>query len=582
MFKTIRGLFFGLLIFTLSLFVKNQQIFAVESINSFYSRIEINQDTSLFITEQIEYTTTVSKHGIYRYIPITYNKDGQVEVLPISNIAVTDDSGVKIPFTRSTDNKFITLKIGDPDVTFSGDKVYVISYTVERGINKLEAYDELSWDITGEGWTIPIQKSSATIISKFADLKDVKCYSGPYGGNDGLCNFEAGQNQATFTYLEEINYGDNMTVVINFPKDNQLIFPTQNQLYILWLKYNWPIFLLPFPLLIIFILWYKKGRDIEFISQDVFNLDPNKPSQVQPIKFSHREPMVYEPLKDLTAGESGALIDGRVDTQDIVAEILELARKKYIKINVTEKKVLFSKTRDYSFQKLAETSKGLNEVQAYLFDELFKTGNLVSVSSLKGKFHTVISQARSKIQNSLFDKQIYTDKPIKAKSTAILLYVLMIGGLFFLYQFLLFPLGIYWPLVVLFIQAPLGLWLANSSSQKTAVGTNLWLQSRGLKATIKRGAWREKIKEKNLFIEEVLPFAVSLGVVNQLAKDMEDLNIKPPEYISTNGLATFAVADFVGGFSQEVGNSLSYNPSSSSSGGGFSGGGGGGGGGGSW
>ena len=28
-------------------------------------------------------------------------------------------------------------------------------------------------------------------------------------------------------------------------------------------------------------------------------------------------------------------------------------------------------------------------------------------------------------------------------------------------------------------------------------------------------------KEKNLFIEEVLPFAISLGVVDQLTKDME-------------------------------------------------------------
>ncbi len=90
-----------------------------------------------------------------------------------------------------------------------------------------------------------------------------------------------------------------------------------------------------------------------------------------------------------------------------------------------------------------------------------------------------------------------------------------------------------------------------------------------------------------MFIEEVLPFAVSLGVVNQLAKQMEALNIKPPQYISSTGLTTWNTAQFVSGFSSEVASGLSYNPSSSSSGGsgfsgGSSGGGGGGGGGGSW
>lgn len=582
MFKILRGLYFSFLVFVVSLFIGNQSIFAAESINSFYSRIEINQDTSLFISEQIQYTTTVSKHGIYRYIPISYNKNNQVEVLNISNIQVTNEEGFSIPFTRSTNRKFVTLKIGDPDITFKGEKNYVINYVVERGINKLENSSELHWDITGEGWEIPILQTSATIISNYADIIDTKCYSGGFGKNDGLCNFEAGTNQATFTYLKQINYGDNMTVTLNFPKESLLEFPTQKELYLLWLKHNWPIFLLPLPLLFILIRWYRKGRNFEFVSQDVYDLNPDKPFVFQSIRFFKRTPMVYEPLKSLTPGEAGALIDGKSDTQDVVAEILELARKKYLKINSKKSKILFFTSTDYSFEKLANSSEGLNKVQAYLFDELFKTGSNVSVSSLRGEFHTVITKAKLMLNNSLFNKQIFTEEPSKANAKGYGLFIIMLVALLLLYISSLIPLGITWPLFFLALQAPFGFYIASNMSQKTAVGTNLWLQSRGLKASIKRGAWREKIKEKNLFIEEVLPFAVALGVVDKLTKDMKDLDIKPPEYISNNGLATIAAADFVSGFSRDVGSSLSYNPSSSSSGGGFSGGGSGGGGGGSW
>ncbi|GIK83975.1 MAG: hypothetical protein BroJett025_05970 [Patescibacteria group bacterium] len=583
--KLLKSLLFGLAGF---LFFQTSPIFASETINSFYSIIEINQDTSLTITEQIQYTTTDNRHGIYRYIPTTYNKGGQVERLPIYDVAVSDDQGNPIPFTRSSDGRFLTLKIGDPDTTFSGEKNYVITYTVERGINQFENHNELFWDITGEGWQIPIQKSSATVISQFAELQELACYSGPIGSDDGQCNFELGKNQATFTYLDQISYGDNMTIVVRLPKESQLQFPTQTELFFLWLKHNWPIVLLPVPVLVMFLWWYKKGRDFEFISQNVFDMDASKPARLRPVQFNAREPMVYEPLKDITPGESGALLDERVDIQDIVAEILELARKKKLKISVTEKKVLFSITRDYEFTKLSENMAGLSNVQAYLFTELFKTGDVVQLSKLKGTFYLTIDAAKGKLESALVEKKAYTDKPMKVRALGLVIFIILLAGVFWVLSVTVLPLGIVWPVFLLVLQFPVGMLLGYNLPQKTAVGTNLCLQARGLRATINRGAWREKIKEKHLFIEEVLPFAVSLGVVKQLAKDMEELQIKPPEYISTAHLATWTVADFVSGFSTEVGNSLAYNPNSSSSSGGSgfsggsSGGGGGGGGGGSW
>jgi len=131
------------------------------------------------------------------------------------------------------------------------------------------------------------------------------------------------------------------------------------------------------------------------------------------------------------------------------------------------------------------------------------------------------------------------------------------------------------------MQIPIAIRLIQLMPQKTAVGNNLWMQVRGLKQSINYGKWREIIKEKNLFIEEVLPFAVSLGVIDRLAKDMKDLDIEPPDYFHAGASGSLS-QDFVSQFNNDMNSSIAYNPSSSSSGGSFSGGGGGGGGGGSW
>ena len=561
-----------------------------EAITSFYSNITVNQDTSLTITEQIQYSTTLDKHGIYRYIPYVYNKDGKREVLQLSDIKVTDDQGIKIPYTKTTDSTNVTLKIGYPQKTFTGDQSYVITYTVERGVNQFENHTELYWDITGEGWQIPILESAATISSPHAPILEVACFSGTYGGNDGLCEFEQGENQTTFFYSETIEYGDNMTVVLKFPKESGLIFPSEFDLFMIWLRDNWVIFLGPLPLLSLFLYWNKNGRDYEFISQNVFDLDENKPQKKKGLFARAREPFVYEPLKDLTPGEAGALIDEKVDVQDIVAEILELARKKYITITTTKKKGFLAKGNDYTFTKVSASNEGLPEVQVYLYNELFKLGDTVTVAQLKGTFYRVIAQAKNKIETRLVGRNIYTRKPSVSKVLGVIYIIFTSFGIQFLSAFLVLSVGGSLLGVFSFFGIPLGILIAMNLGQKTAVGNNLWLQARGLRKTIQRGKWREEINEKHLFIENVLPFAVALGVVKNLTKDMKDLQIEPPEYLSSGNLNGLAAASLINDFSKEVASGLAYNPSSSSSsggsgfssGGGFSGGGGGGGGGGSW
>ncbi len=571
------------------LFVLPSSTLALESITLFQSYIVFNQDTTLSIVETINYQTDVSHHGIYRYIPIKVGDNYSIRSTDVTDVQITDVDSQKIPFTRSYSGGNVTFKIGDPDRTFVGKQTYVISYTIANIFKSYSDHDEIYLDITGEGWDFPIHQTQTTFVSKFADITDLDCFSGEYGGNDSLClSYQDSDSQASFNYPEVVNRGDNVTILVALDQENSLIVPSLLQKIIKGITDN-AIFLLLFsPLFIFTYLWFKKGRDFIFLSPNVFNLDPKRPQRLKPLFNYSRTPFVYEPLK-LTPGETGTIIDEKVDLQDVIAEILDLTRQGYLKIDKIKAKNIFSKD-DYLFTKKKKSPTSLPAHQSLLLDSIFSTKDKIKLSQLKGKFHAKLPKIQAAIYDSLYSKKLFTSPPQKTKTKYL---VLAIAANVVLFSFVIpvVTTASYMPpiLMPLFaLQALFSILLALNMVQKTAVGSNYYLQAKGLKQTIKTGKWREEIKEKNLFIEEVLPFAVSLGVVSKLAKDMVGLGIETPAYFAGFTSPAHFTRDF-SNFTAQASTGLSYNPQSGRSGsgsgfsgGGFSGGGGGGGGGGSW
>ena len=560
---------------------------SAEHIQSFESRMTINQDTSLSIRENILYYTPEEKHGIFRYIPERYKREGRITTNEISGILVTDTKGQPLSYEVFRENGNVVIKIGDPNMTFSGTRTYVISYRVADAIRRQSGFDELYWDITGEGWSFPILSAKAEIISDFATIARVVCFTGPVGGTESECKPEWERTVASVTTERPIDYGDNFTVAVMIERENTLIFPSVAETWGKGLKDNWTLFLLPLPSIFLFIYWYRRGRDYRFLSPNVFNNDPKQPQEMRPLFEPVRIPMVYEPLKDLTPGEAGALLDESVDNRDIISEIIDLCRKRCMKIERVKNTGFLKWGYDYVLTKIKEPDE-LPEHQQYLMEHIFDSKKEVKLTELKGKFYTHMAKVKEIIYEGLTKKKYFSEKPRNAVGKGIALAVILnilvfIGSI----ESIVF-LGSGWPVLVMVASFIISIIFSLSMTQKTAVGTNLSLQAQGLRETLRVGRWREEIKEKHLFIEEILPFAVAFGVIGKLTKDMAALNIAPPAYFSGGFAANNATwSGFVNDFSKSAQSGLSYNPSSSSTGrsgfsGGSSGGGGGGGGGGSW
>lgn len=559
-----------------------------ERVTNFKSEIIINQDTSIDIVESIDYFSPVQKHGIYRYIPEKYREDGAVKRYEVSMIQVSDGTEVEVPFETYRENDNVVIKIGDPNETFSGLRKYQISYSVKNAIKRQNSYDELYWDITGEGWLFPLQATSAKVISDHAKITETKCFTGTVGSTESNCVTESDGRIAKALTEKAINYGDNLTVAVKLDPNNGLLFPSSTEILMEKIKNNWPLFLLPLPALVMFLYWYKKGRDYRFDSANAFNLDPLQPQKQRPLFERVNIPMSYEPLKELTPGESGIMMDEKADNQDVVAEIIELARKKYLKIERVENKGFLKFGHDYVFTKLKTVSTKLPTQQEYLMQNIFETKEEIKLSELKGTFYTHMAKVKEMMNSEMKKRKLFTTNPDTARALGVALAVFLNGAVVVNAMGTLAFLSTGWPVLLIFASVVVSLIFAWNMPQKTALGTNLALQAKGLRETIQKGKWREEIKEKHLFIEEVLPFAIALGVIGKLTKDMASLNIVPPKYISGGfGTNTLAWSGFVNDFSTSASSGLSYNPSSSSSGGsgfsgGSSGGGGGGGGGGSW
>src|SRR3989339_840649 len=162
-----------------------------EVIQEFKSVITVLPDSSIFVEEKITYNFEDSiRHGIFRTIPLLNSKSEPIEIEVIS---VTDEDGNPYKFNTEIKDEILNIKIGDPDRMISGVKEYDISYRVLGSIGYYTDYDEIYWNITGNGWDVSIKKVEGRIIlptNVFPIKQD--CYYGEEGSKAKCTISESG------------------------------------------------------------------------------------------------------------------------------------------------------------------------------------------------------------------------------------------------------------------------------------------------------------------------------------------------------------------------------------------------------
>ncbi len=541
-----------------------------EKIDSFTGEIKINSDSTIEVTENIQYDFGENeRHGIYRFIPVKYKARGGNYNLRVSNVSVTDEAGNPYNFTTSYQGNNIQFKIGDPDKYVSGTKNYVINYVIRRAVNYFPDHDELYWNFTGDEWEVSIENASMRVILPEEASGNLRheCFEGRFGSNI-KCSAESEGNSITYTSNGELAPGEGMTIVAGWPK-GITPEPTLAQKILDIARDNWTLIVPVFVFVLMFRLWWKKGRDPKGRGTVIAQ---------------------YEPPDKLTPAEIGTMLDGSADSQDVSATMIDLAVRGFLKIKRTEKKGFFKSSAEYTFSKLKDEEPA-EEFEKKIMQGIFGNAGEKKLTDLKNKFYKTLAEVKSQLYKNVTEKGYYTSNPNRTRIAWILGGVF--GGIFLavLFGILQGGWGVFGGIISGIILVVFG-WLMPSVTRKGAeLKENILGFKDFLSVTEKDRLKFHNAPEKNPeMFERFLPFAMVLGVEKEWAKQFEGIyNQQPGWYEDSSGRPFNAIilAGAVSGFSDLANTALASSPSSASGGGsGFSGGGSGGGfgggGGGSW
>lgn len=215
----------------------------------------------------------------------------------------------------------------------------------------------------------------------------------------------------------------------------------------------------------------------------------------------------------------------------MVAEIIELGRLGFLTIKRTEEKKFLHKNIDYILTRKNQDTEKLRNYQKYLWQKIFNNGDEVKLSELKNKFYQYLTEFREKVYQHLGDAKIFNDNPQTAQTKWGIIFGVLTAVMFMPVMTFVSTTANYGPVLVYIASILPGALLVKFMPARTAWGYSLMRQIEGLKWYVKVGKWREEIAEKNLFLGEILPLAIALGVVNKLAKDMAGLGVPPPNYM---------------------------------------------------
>ncbi|MDI6715003.1 MAG: DUF2207 domain-containing protein [Thermodesulfovibrio sp.] len=515
-----------------------------------------------------------NKHGIYRDIPLDFNDpSGKKHKIEIKDIFVTDQNLNSYQTKISKYGNNLRIRIGDPNKFVSGIQKYIIRYKVRYALYNFGNIDELYWNAIGTGWAVPITNATAKVILPFDDSSiQFACYTGAFGSIGKDCNINKEKNEILFTLTKPLSAHEGMTVAVGWKAG--LITISKGPP---WWKNPWIYTFLYIILFLSFMiwLWWNKGRDIG--GKGII--------QVQ-----------YYPPENLTPIEAGTLIDEKVDARDIVAEIIDLARRGYLKIiEIEESRFLFGKKRDYILEKIKKFDDAIqkNNFDLQILSGIFENKRRVKLSELNKKFYRFIPLIKKDIFSSLTSKGFFFKNPLNIRNSysglGVIIFILTIWftiGSQFLFSISPFPFLLS-GLVTAFSLFIFGQFMP----RKTSNGTEMMEYLKGYEEFISRV---EKSVIEKLFppekipevFEVTLPFAIAFGEAERWSEAFEGLFTEPPRWYESRGsFSTIYFANSLNTFTSQATHALTTQPRSSSSGsrgGGFSGGGGGGGGGGSW
>jgi uncharacterized membrane protein YgcG len=517
-------------------------------------------------------------HGILRALPKSYaGHDVNLRVK-----SVTNDLNAGLPYSKSTSNGNLVLKIGDAGAYVHGAQTYIITYDLDNVTAKPAGYDGFFWDINGDNWSQTFAHVTAR-LHLAPDLQSAyqpsrnACFTGSRGSTASDCtiaNTSADPGLITAQTTGPLAAGQTLTAQIGFAPDTFAAYRITASQWLHWALLLFGLGILPLGITLWFALrrWWRYGRD------------PAGKGVIVP---------QYTPAKNVSVLEASAILNEGFRPTAISATLLDLAVRRFIKIYEVKQPGLFKAKTTYELE-LVKPPAGLKSEETAVIDLLFEpgaaTGSRVKLSDLANKLYAGAKTIGASVNQSAADHGYFRVSPDKID------WPLITAGAVLTATCLIFA-SVY--IIGLAICALLCFVMAKFMPARTAAGVEQRDYLLGLKQFITvaeaerikmmqspHGRLTEKIDTSDhaqliKLYERLLPYAMLFGIEKQWAAQLAGLYDHDPSWYT--GASNFNAGYFAGSLSSfGAASTTSFTPPASSGSGGSAGGGGGGGGGGGW
>src|SRR5437588_1135956 len=154
-------------------------------VSKFISNIQVKEDGSAHITEQITFVFNGEYHGIYRDIPVDYpGPNGTNYSLFLKVNSITGNDGASLKYEKHTKDGYLKLKVYVTDAV-NTSKTVNIEYSVRNATKFFDDHDEFYWNVTGNDWPVEIDDAGVTLYlpeNASTGLR-AQAFSGPYGSS---------------------------------------------------------------------------------------------------------------------------------------------------------------------------------------------------------------------------------------------------------------------------------------------------------------------------------------------------------------------------------------------------------------
>lgn len=498
-------------------------------------------------TQQLVFTSGTFQYGI-RHIP-TENTSG------ISDLAVSEAGGVLYresdsgePFTFSTSESASELNIryNFPPTT-DDDRTMVVEYTVCGALLFYDGGDQLVWKAVPSNELFPIQHASVTVHLPDGATVDNYDATGPQGtatlidNNQGV-RFETTESiragSQDFAVRVQWPHG----IVTGQPASWQLAMDRQDQIKpvanVAGLALT--VFALVAGLLGLYLLWYSKGRD--------------KPTKL-PAEW------IPEPPGDLPAGMAGTLVDEKADNKDVIATLVDLARRGVLAIQDESKPGAFGigETHEFIYH-LEDATLPMRPYEKLLVDKFFGDQQEQRLSDLREKFYTNMGQIKQGLYQAVVDEGYFPRSPESTRTkyaifgvlalvfASIVGCVLMVALINYSDFAICLPLALAVPAIGL-------IFLARYMPRKSPAGAEeaaKWLAFKRYMEDIEKYTKVDEVKE---IFDRYLPYAIAFGLESSWIKKFSRVDTAQPPWFypgpylgpRPRGYAWWGAGQMVGG-----------------------------------